>query len=276
MSKSGAHKIVVVVFCCLLLASGISCKTARQTIVQPLKEQGPEYLFSHLKQNELKYRTYSAKFSIDAVIGNEKNSFSGTVFNIRDSVIWLSITKFGLEAARFFITPDSVQMINRLNSTYFTGDFSYVTSLFNIDFDFDILQALIAGNDFSYYDNDVFKASVENKNYKLSTIGRRKLKKHIKKINEEQRVLIQDIWLDPHHFKIVRILMKEVKQESRKFESQYSDFRQVNGQLAAYSIKCDIHDEKRISINISHSRIHIDKEESMPFRIPSGYKRVER
>lgn len=260
----------------LLAMFCISCKTRRQAIVQPLKEQGPEYLFTELKKNELNYRTLSARFNVEALVNNESRSFSGNVVILRDSVIWLTISKFGLEAARFLITTDSAKMINRLNSTYYSGDFSHVTNLFNIDFDFDILQALIIGNDFSYYDNDVFKASVDNRNYKLSTVGRRKLKKHIRQANEEQRVLIQDIWLDPYTFKIVKIMMKEVKQENRKFESFYSDFQTLEEQLVPYSLKCEIHDEKKIVVNITYTRITINKEENMPFKIPAGYTRVER
>jgi hypothetical protein len=266
------YLLTLSVIACFLL----SCKTGRKAIVQPLKEQGPEYLFTQLKKNELNFKTLSAKFNVEAEINNDNKSFSGSVFIIHDSVIWLSITKFGLEAARFYITTDTAKMINRLNSTYFIGDFSYVASLFNIDFDFDILQALIIGNDFSYYDNDVFKASVDNKNYKLSTIGRRKLKKFIKRANEEQRVLVQDIWLDPQTFKIVKIMMKEVKQENRKFESFYSDFQLINEHLVPFVLKCEINDDKHIAVNINFTRININKDESMPFKIPSGYTRVER
>jgi hypothetical protein len=275
--KSKNHNLSVFLLNLLFAACILtSCKTPRQAILQPLKEQGPDYLFTQLKKNELKFNTLSLKLNVDAVIDNDNKSFSGNVFIIHDSIIWLSISKFGIEAARFLISQDTAKMINRLNSTYFVGDFDYVSSLFKVDFDFDILQALIIGNDFSYYANDVFKASVDNKNYKLSTIGRRKLKKYIKKANEEQRVLIQDIWLDPLTFKITKIMMKEVKQENRKFESFYSDFQLINEQLFPSVLKCEITDDKRIEVNITFTKTSIDKDENMPFKIPAGYTRVER
>jgi hypothetical protein len=264
--------LVFLFMACLVL----SCKPTRKAIVQPLKEQGPQYLFDQLKKNELRFKTLSLKFNADAVIDKENKSFSGNVYIIHDSSIWLSISKFGIEAARFLITQDTAKMINRMNSTYFIGDFDYVASLFKVDFDFDILQALIIGNDFSYYDNDVFKAALENKQYKLSTINRRKLKKYVIKANEEQRVLVQDIWLDPQSFKINKIMMKEVKQENRKFESNYSQFQLVNEQLFPFSLKCEINDDKRIEVNISFTKVVIDKDEKMPFKIPSGYKRTIR
>lgn len=276
MNKLFQYTAILLLFLIISVFFCISCKTGHKVISQPLKEQGAEYLFEQLKKNELKYNMISAKFNIEANVNNDNKSFSGNIFIIRDSIIWLSISKLGLEAARFLITQDSAKMINRLNSTYFVGDFSYVCELFKIDFDFDILQALITGNDFSYYDNDVFKASIDNRNYKLSTIGRRKLKKFVKGEKEAQRVLIQDIWLDPETFKIVRIAIKEVKQENRKFEAVYSGFSLVDGQRFPYEISCEINDEKRIKVNITFSKVTINESGNKPFNIPSGYTRVEK
>jgi hypothetical protein len=253
-----------------------ACKT-RQVITQPLKEQGPEYLFEQMKKSELKYSTFSARFGAEAVVDQNNTSFSGAIYIVRDSLIWMSVSKFGLEVARFLITPDSAKMLNRINDSYFIGDFNYVCGLFQVDFDFDILQALITGNDFSYYDNDVFKASVENKSYKLSTIGRRKLKKYVIKENEAQRVLIQDILLDPENFKITKISIKEVKQENRKFESFYSDFRLLENQLTPYSLKVEITDDKkRIDVSVSFTKISLNTKENASFKIPADFKRVEK
>lgn len=269
--NAGKHLIFLLLAFSLLLTA---CVSKRKVITQPLKEQGPEYLFQQLKKNELHYQTLSAKFEVAAELNNDNKTFSGTVTILRDSVIWLSISKFGLEAARFLITPDSAKMINRLNSTYFIGSFDYVSKLFNVDFDFDILQSLIVGNDFSYYDNDIFKAMVDGRQYKLSTIGRRKLKKYVRNESEEQLVLIQDIWLDPLTFKIVRVSMKEVKNENRKFEASYSQFDQAEEQRFPFSLHCEITDAKRIAVDIQFTKVLINQGGALNFKIPSNYTRT--
>lgn len=274
MSKRAGNTVILLLLLTILGAG--ACKT-HKVIIQPLKEQGPEYLFEQMKKNELRYHSVSAKFSAEADVDNNNTSFSGAMYLVRDSLIWLTVSKFGLEVARFQITPDSAKMINRINNTYFTGKFDYVCNLFRIDFDFDILQALLTGNDFSYYDNNVFKASVDNKNYKLSTIGRRKLKKYVRADNEAQRVLVQDIWLDPDSFKIVKIAMKEVKQENRKFEAYFSGFDVIEDQRFAYDIRYEIQDEKkRFKVDVEFSRITLNKVEIAPFKIPADYTRVEK
>lgn len=62
----------------LLLGSAIllmtSCKSTRPLIKAPLKEEGPEYLYTRLKDNELRFDWLSAKF--DASYSGKKNSSS--------------------------------------------------------------------------------------------------------------------------------------------------------------------------------------------------------
>jgi hypothetical protein len=252
-----------------------SCKTQRKVIMEPIREQGPEYLFQQLKKNELQYNSLSIKFTADAEVDNKNTSFSGNLYIVRDSLIWVSVQKFGLEAARLLLTNDTAKMMNRINNTYFIGGFDYVNELFNTDFDFDMIQALVTGNDFRYYTSDQFKATVENKNYKLSTVNRIKLKKFVKHENEAQKVLIQDIWLDPQTFKIEHIQLKEVKNLNRKFESFYSDFTDLEGQLFPNTIKCEIVEEKKITVMIRFERVTLNKTETASFRIPQSYQKAE-
>lgn len=259
----------------LMLISLSSCKTKMKDGILLQKDPSPEVLFNNLKNSELKYNTITAKFSADAETQDDEKSFTGNIFIKRDSTIWLSISKFGLEVVRLLITQDSVKVINRIDNTYFIGDFMYINNLFNVDFDFDIIQSLVIGNDVSYYDNDKFKASLDDKCYKLSTVGRRKLKKYVKNSNEEQLVLIHDIWLDPETYKIVRISLKAVKDdENRKFEAFFSDFEMIENQLFPYTILYQINDEKRIKIKLSFSKVTLNKDDGLPFKIPESYKRV--
>jgi hypothetical protein len=281
MTESGMSKRwerLVLMFAAMgFLAATISCHTPRKAIVQPLKEQGPEYLFAQMKKNEVKFNTFSAKFTADAEVDRNNQTFSGIVYIERDSLIWMTISKFGIEVARFKITPDSAKMISRMTDSYFIGPFDYVCKLLEVDFDFDMLQSLVIGNDFSYYDNDVFKASVDNKFYKLSTIGRRKLKKSVGQADPDDRLLIQDLWLDPDNFKIMKSSIRETKQINRRLETQYSGFELIDEQKVPTELKFEVVDEKRkFKISILYDRITLNQKEVRGFSIPAGFKRIEK
>jgi hypothetical protein len=254
-----------------------SCTASRKAIREPLKEQGSEYLINKLKSNELKYNTLSAKFSATYYRNRKKTTISGQLRIKRDSIIWISITPMlGIEMARFLLSPDSIKYINRINSTFFLKDFKYINQLLNKTLDYDMAQAFLTGNDFSLYENNTFKASIDNSLYKLNTSNRRKLKRFVRRSEEQISIPLQSIWLDPDQFKITRVLLKEAERDSRKFSADYSAFEEMNGQQIPLALDYRIEtDKEKIRIKIEYSRIQLDNELSFPFSIPDSYTKIE-
>ena len=270
-------KILIPLVLLGILLVAVSCKTSKRAVMsEPLKEQGPEFLFGKMKQSEFKYTHISLKFNAEVEVNNENTSFSGNVYLVKDSMMWISIQKFGLEAVRLLITVDSAKMINRIKKTYFASNFDKVNELFDTDFDFDILQSIISGNDVAYYENNVFKGGIENKLYHLNTFNRQKLKKYVKSEKEYAMVLIQDLWLDPITFKILKTTLKEIKtQDRRKLECNYSDFVQIENQLFPQKVEFEITDTKKLKGTITFTRISPEKTESFPFNIPKSYTKAQ-
>ncbi len=266
--------LLILVF--LFSTVGISCKIKR-TIKEPIKEEGPEYLFRKLKENEFQFTDLSLRFDAEITIDKKTNSFKGNIKIHKDSLIWISINPmFGIEAFRLFFTTDSVKMLNKLNNTYFIGDYSMVNSMFSTPFDLDMIQALITGNDFSYYENDIFKAGIDGGMYKLTTMGRRKLKKYVKNQLDNEKILIQDIWLDPLSFRIQRQLWKEIKNNNSKMMFSYDVFTPAdNGQTFPGQLNCEITAEKNISLKIIYSKVLVNKPFDFVFHIPENYKPIQ-
>lgn len=260
--------------CVLILVSVIfsSCHSIRHILKEPLKEKGADYLFDNLKKNEVHYKFLSAKFSATLDYNNKKSSFSGILRIRYDSAIWVSITPvLGIEAARVLITDDTVRLINRFNKTYIKSDYNDLNTLLKAGFDFDMLESLLTGNDFTYYDIDKFKARIDNREYRLSTVNRQKIKRYVKKQSDNFKVLLQDIWLNPETFKITRTDINEIKQ-NRKLNVIYSDFIEVNKQLLPENIEFELMDKNPIKVTIKYSKISIDEQLSFPFKVPKGYE----
>ena len=249
------------------------CNPARKVIKQPLKEIGADFVFNKLKSGELQFADISAKFSASFTIDKKSTTTGGQVRIKGDSIIWVSLTPaLGLEAARILITQDSVKFLNRIESTYLKSDFSFINDNLNSGFDFDMLQALIVGNDLRYYENDKFKASVEGLQYKLNTVGRHKLRKFIRNNSENLKVLVQSIGIDPENGKITSVHIKELNKENKKLEAEYSDFVSINNQLFPQHVEYRISADKEIRITIDFSRIRINEGVNLPFSIPEKYK----
>jgi len=241
----------------------------------PLKEEGAEYLFAKLKEKELKFDWFSAKFSAEYANAGKSNSFSGQIRIRKDSLIWISLTPMlGIEAMRLSISQDSVKMINRLNNTYFTGDYEYVNNFLNTNLDFDLLQAFLLGTDLQFYENGKFRASVDHGEYKLSTGERAKLKKFVRNSRENLRILIQNLWLDPVNFKITHADVKEIRRDNIRLESTFSDFEPVGDQLFPRKMTCTIWAENTIRILSDFSKMTLNVPLQFPFKIPSSYQAV--
>ncbi|MEI6434884.1 MAG: DUF4292 domain-containing protein [Bacteroidota bacterium] len=250
----------------------ISCSPARQAMKAPLKEEGADYLFGKLKENELKFDWFSAKFSAEYENDGKENSFNGHIRIRKDSLIWISLTPLlGIEAVRLMISQDSVKMINRLNDTYFIGDYEYVNRFLNTNIDFDLLQAFLLGNDLQYYEDGKFRAIVDRGEYKLSTGERHKLRKFVKSSNEKLKIFIQNIWLDPVNFKITHADVKEIRKDNIKLESFYENFETVDGQLFPRRIQYTIRANNTIRVKADFSRMGINVPQQFPFKIPSSF-----
>lgn len=241
-----------------------------------LEPKTAKFLTRHLKENEFKFERLNAKINAEAIIDSSENSFSVTLRMRKDSIIWMSISKLGIEGARLMITKDSVKFMNRLKSQYFKGDFSYLSKLFNTDLDYEMLQSLLVGNSVEFYDEDEkIKSGVDNCLYTLGTIRKYKLRKVIEK-GKELKESAQSIYMNPENFKIFRILFYEFNPD-RSFDASFSNFKQIDTTSTPFpqNIECTIKAQKTMFIKLTYSKIALNEEQSFGFKIPDNYEAIK-
>lgn len=270
---SPRFRLLVIPFISLVLVTA-GCKSTRTAYKVPLKEEGPEYLVRQLRTNQLDFSTFSSKYSASFSQGRKSAEFTGQLRIIRDSAIWVSISPaFGIEMIRLLVTQDSVKYINRIDKLYYSGDYSILQKFLDANVDFDILQALIIGNDFRYYEDVGFRASVDDREYKLSTSGRRKT---IKQAESDRNpiILVQNIWLDPQTFKITRVDLKEYQKDNKHLGLWYSNFQPVDEQVMPGNVRLKIVSKDVVDVNFDFNRPVINPALTLPFSIPQSYDRL--
>jgi hypothetical protein len=252
-----------------------SCNPQKKLIKTPIREEGADYLIEKLKSSELKYDGFTAKFSAEYSNKGQTNSFNGQIRIQKDSLIWLTFSPMlGIEVFRMMITQDSVMFINRMNDTYFAGDYEYVNRFLNTNIDYDILQSFLTGNDLSFYEKGKFRASIDKGQYKLATAGRMKLKMAVRSGQEPLNVLIQNLWIDPGTFKITQADVKEIRRPGTQLDARYSVFEKIGEQLFPKEMTFDISADNNLHVEVSFTKITINQPMTFPFHIPKGYKRV--
>lgn len=273
------RNILPVLMMVLVLFSGCKLRhEAKKEIKDNVKQdQGIETIFSKMKDNQFEYRTLSIKFQATVQSEKDKNlSFGGSMRIIKDRTIWLSMSAvLGIEAFRVIITPDSVKMINRLNKTYFAGDYVLINEMLKTPFDFDMIQAIATGNDFSYYENNIFKIGEDALAYKISTPGRKKLKNYVANQVDMDKVLVQDMWISPENYKIVRQQIKEISKQNSKLVVDYTNFLPLGDQLFAHEVNMSVEAEQKNNIKVIFEKVTFDEEITVPFTIPESYNPME-
>ena len=246
-----------------LIALFFSCKTVHKTKtrVEGVRTSRSE-LLEKLKQPDFNFKWFSAKAKIE--FDDLKNNQTATA-NIRmkkDSAIWISITGLlGIEGTRILITPDSIKLLDKLNSRYYKKDISYLKQITNMtNLTFDNLQKIILGIDFNF---DKSNSTVE----KIDTTY---------KIETSEKQLQSIIWLNAMNLTMSKKELKD-KVINQTYEMNYADYRLLADRLFSYRRKVKIvgQQDKTYSIDIDYKKVTLDEPQKMPFTVPKSYEIVK-
>ena len=269
-------KNILIIFVVILSGFFISsCSSIKRIEKKKTELKAVDSVFLAMKEHEFKYDWFQGKFSADYKSGDKKQSFSGQFRIRKDSVIWISIyAVMNIEVFRVKITTDSVFLLNRLKKTYYSRNIGFLNEQLGTDVDFDILQSLLIGSDFDYYENDKFTLDVNPDYYKLSTISRSKLKKYIRTQEDKEKVLVQNMDVNRTDFKIVRQSVRQVQNPNKKVVAKYLDFKEVDGQEFPFNSVFKLIGEKTVNLNIQYKNVIIDKPLTFPFKVSKKYKHL--
>jgi hypothetical protein len=133
-----------------IVISLISCKT-RQSVVVAESVPPPETqtkaeppVSVNAKRLNYTWISYRANVTVSNSSPDNVNAF---VVNRRDSIIYINVSKFGIEGARLVLTPDSVKFINHLASNYYVGNYALLEQWTGFKTDFYMLQSLLVGEE---------------------------------------------------------------------------------------------------------------------------------
>ncbi len=251
-----------------------SCSSTKKVSAKKnLKKYGFEYLKLKMEENELSFHDLSAKLSLSYRNEKSTTNLRGQLRMREDSILWISFSPaMGIEAARLILTQDSIKFINRLNKTYFLGEYQMLDTLISSTIDYVIVQSMILANQLPYYKIDHFSVKADDNMYLLTMEKKRKVKRSIKKGKSPTNVIIEKVWLDPLTFRMRRVEMNEIGDDKKKLVVRYDDYRETEGKMFPYKINISIFADHDIEIDVNYNKVHFDQTLSFPFRIPSKYK----
>jgi hypothetical protein len=267
----------------IILVAFWSCKSKQKLqnqIAEPITAEeaiiadSPDSLLGAINNSNAPLKWFSAKVDANTTVDNQSNSFNANLRMKIDSAIWMSISPaLGIEVARAYITRDSLKFINRINGTYFSGNYAYLNNLLQIEVNFNMIQSILTGNAYLHYTVENYASAKDEQGLILSTLKKRKIRRG----NELElpQILTQEIWYSPSHNKIIRMEMQDYR-PVRKFLVLYPSFTTEQEIKVPERMLIQAQAEKQVAINLAFSRITVNQELNLPFSIPKNYEQIRK
>jgi hypothetical protein len=250
----------------LAMTAGIyGCRTPR-TVPEVAPMTNATKVLHEVHANHADFQWFSTRFSGTVLFENKTHNIAGSMRMKKDSAIYISIAPIlGIEIARAIITPDSVRLVNRLESTYYMGDLRILGEMFNADVDFYMLQALLSGNDFPHFRTDQFMLSNDERLISLQANSRTRK-------NGRGSPIKQVISIDPSNMRI-RTNTLEQTANRQALRADYRKYDRIDGRLMPTDLLLMFADEDNnmSRLEMIFSRTTLDVPQNMQFSVPARY-----
>ena len=245
----------------LFLLLFFSCKSAKTISTTEVVNSNlsAKQLIKNNGKNIANFRTLTAKVKADY---SRKDQSKGTTISLRmekDKIIWMSAP---FSMAKVLITPEKVSFYNKIDNTYFDGDFKLLSEFVGTDLDFYKVQNILLGEALYDLKKEEYVASTFEKSYLLKP--------------KDQSALFEIFYLlNPTHFKMDSQQFAQPN-ENRILQIDYKDYQRVNKQKLPQTIKIiAVESLDETIIDLEYKSVELNEKIRFPFRIPSGYKEIE-
>lgn len=239
------------IFVTLILAS---CFTKKKIVEESIKEESSSLLIDTYKENILSFNTAELIANMEFDSPQMTIGFNGVFRMKNEELIWGSFKKFGFEAARVQITPDSIWILNRFQKEVYIEALDGIQKVIGIPLKFQDLEQLILGGSFL-----TDKVVMLND----STLSQ------VQAVNGD---MVEAIHIFNKNFDIKSSSV--VAQNQGDILIEYDNHRIINDKKIAFNRDIMAQNANTaVTLGIQTQNIDIDPSFETPFAIPSNYTR---
>ncbi len=238
-----------------------SCKGTKAISGSGIKKISAEKVIANHYNRSFNFETLNARVKVKYDDGKQSFSPIATLRFQKDKTIWVSVKMLGITLAKALITPEKVSYYEKINNSYFEGDFKLLSTWLGTDLDFDKVQQMLLGQALFNLREDKYKSTIANQNYQLTP--------------KTELALFERLFLVyPTTFKMA---IQQLKQpiENRNLTINYQSYQKVGNQDFPKEINIEaLQGEEKTTIDVEYRVVDYNAKVSFPFKIPSGYKEV--
>lgn len=204
------------------------------------------------------FNTMQSKLKITYNQDGNEQSYTVNFRAKKDEMLWISAT---FSVVKALVTPEKVSFYNKLDNTYFEGDYKYLSDLLGTELNFQKVQNLLLGEAIFSLNSNTYDVSVNEEAYILQP--------------KKQLELFEIFFLlDPVHFKVKSQQISQPK-EFRHLQIDYLTYQEVDKQTLPENIKIiAVEANKETNIELEFKSVTLNENISFPYKIPSGFKEI--
>lgn len=251
------HSFIVLSFVTLFLFNCKSAKTLGSG--EANYNLSTKQLIKANSKQSANFNTMQARLKITYSEGEKSQTHSVSFRAKKDEALWINAS-FSL--LRALVTPEKVSFYNKLDNTYFDGDYQYLSDLLGIQLDFEKVQNLLFGETIYNLNEGQYKSAVDNESYV---------------VQPKNQVALFEIFylLSPKNFKVASQQISQ-PQNMRHLQIDYLLYQKVEEQIFPERIRVmAVESNEEITIDLEFKNVSMNEDLRFPFKIPSGFKAIE-
>lgn len=206
------------------------------------------------------FRTLAIKASAKYRDENQSQNINADIRIEKDKQIFVSIRFLGITMAKALITPEEVKYYEKINGTYFEGNYEALSRWLGTTLDYQKVQNLLLGYALDNLQNGKYKSSVEDNLVKLS--------------DNSNASALKAFYFESQNYLIKR---EEVRQpaHNRSLEVNYAGFKKYEQAYLPTKILLEALQPKgKTNITIEYNSAAFNENLQFPYSVPEGFERV--
>ncbi|WP_053970727.1 DUF4292 domain-containing protein [Mangrovimonas sp. ST2L15] len=257
MSKSSVYFSIVVSMCFMVF---VGCKSTKSLVEgeNNLSLSAKEVLKEN-KKRLADFKTLQSKVRLVYKEGQSSQTHTITLRMKKDEIIWITAA---FNVIRAQVTPEKVSFYNKLDNTYFDGDFAYISKILGTQVDFKMVQNILMGESLFELNRTDFDMSINDNSYLFQP--------------KDQTALFELFYIiSGRNFKMKSQQLAQ-SATNRFLEIDYLSYQQVEKEVFPENLRViSLEKDQQTTIELEYKSISLNEDLRFPFKIPSGFEEIE-
>ncbi|NHN25730.1 DUF4292 domain-containing protein [Flavobacterium jejuense] len=248
-------------FSLILVVFIFSCKSKKAITEEGVanKELSSIKIIQGHYKNEKDFKTIAIRANAKYKDESQSHSVNADIRIKKDEIIWINVKILGFPVAKVLITPEKVSYYEKLNNTYFEGDFSVLSNWLGTDLDFYKVQNLLLGSPVDNLKKEKYETEIENNLYKL--------------FEKERKDTQKEFYFEASNFLLKKEALSQVN-KNRELEINYPSHQKQMNIFIPNEIQIKAIQKEEINIALFYKSITFNEDLNFSFSIPEGYEMV--